>query len=88
MSRLMARSMCMPKATCLPGRVTCAVSIGIVKSGYFKYVTLNSKGQEVATGFSFEGRSSPTMRTRFCDRPSLTSIVARVRRQSVVCPGR
>lgn len=39
--------------------------IGIVKSGYFKYVTLNSKGQEVATGFSFEGRSSPTMCTRF-----------------------
>ena len=29
--------------------------MGVVKSGYFKYVALNSKGQEVATGFSFEG---------------------------------
>ena len=29
--------------------------VGVVKSGYFKYVALNSKGQEVVTGFSFEG---------------------------------
>ena len=51
--------------------------IGIVKSGYFKYVTLNSKGQEVATGFSFEGEVvTDYVHSFLCDRPSLTSIVA------------
>ncbi len=51
--------------------------IGIVKSGYFKYVTLNSKEQEVATGFSFEGEVvTDYVHSFLCDRPSLTSIVA------------
>lgn len=51
--------------------------VGVVLSGYFKYVALNSKGQEVATGFSFEGEIVTDYVQGFLyDRPSLTSIVA------------
>lgn len=51
--------------------------VGVVKSGYFKYVALNSKGQEVVTGFSFEGEVVTDYVQGFLyDRPSLTSIVA------------
>ncbi len=51
--------------------------VGIVKSGYFKYVALNSKGQEVVTGFSFEGEVVTDYVQGFLyDQPSLTSIVA------------
>ena len=51
--------------------------LGVVKSGYFKYVALNSKGQEVVTGFSFEGEVVTDYVQGFLyDRPSLTSIVA------------
>ncbi|WP_304419478.1 Crp/Fnr family transcriptional regulator [Muribaculum intestinale] len=63
--------------------------VGIVQSGYFKYVALNSKGQEVVTGFSFEGEVVTDYVQGFLyDQPSLTSIVAgcdaEVRRLSVV----
>lgn len=51
--------------------------VGIVKSGYFKYVALNSKGDEVVTGFSFEGEVVTDYVQGFLyNRPSLTSIVA------------
>lgn len=51
--------------------------MGIVQSGYFKYVALNSKGQEVVTGFSFGGEVVTDYVQGFlCDQPSLTSIVA------------
>ena len=51
--------------------------VGMVKSGYFKYVALNSKGQEVVTGFSFEGEVVTDYVQGFLyDQPSLTSIVA------------
>ena len=51
--------------------------VGVVKSGYFKYVALNSKGQEVVTGFSFEGEVVTDYVQGFLyDQPSLTSIVA------------
>jgi len=63
--------------------------VGVVKSGYFKYVALNSKGQEVVTGFSFEDEVVTDYVQGFLyDQPSLTSIVAgcdaEVRRLSVV----
>jgi len=63
--------------------------VGVVQSGYFKYVALNSKGQEVVTGFSFEGEVVTDYVQGFLyDQPSLTSIVAvcdaEVRRLSVV----
>lgn len=51
--------------------------LGVVKSGYFKYVALNSKGHEVVTGFSFEGEVVTDYVQGFLyDQPSLTSIVA------------
>ena len=51
--------------------------VGVVQSGYFKYVGLNSKGQEVVTGFSFEGEVVTDYVQGFLfDQPSLTSIVA------------
>ncbi|MDE5720140.1 MAG: Crp/Fnr family transcriptional regulator [Paramuribaculum sp.] len=51
--------------------------VGIVKSGYFKYVAINSKGQEIVTGFSFEGEVVTDYVHGFLfDRPSLTSIVS------------
>lgn len=51
--------------------------VGVVKSGYFKYVALNSKGLEVVTGFSFEGEVvTDYVRGFLFDQPSLTSIVA------------
>jgi CRP-like cAMP-binding protein len=51
--------------------------VGIVKSGYFKYVALNSKGDEAVTGFSFEGEVVTDYVQGFLyNRPSLTSIVA------------
>ena len=52
-------------------------NVGVVKSGYFKYVALNSKGQDVVTGFSFEGEVVTDYVQGFLyDEPSLTSIVA------------
>ena len=51
--------------------------VGVVKSGYFKYVVLNSRGHEVVTGFSFEGEVVTDYVQGFLyDQPSLTSIVA------------
>ena len=51
--------------------------VGVIKSGYFKYVALNSKGEEVVTGFSFEGEVVTDYVQGFLyDQPSLTSIVA------------
>lgn len=51
--------------------------LGIVKSGYFKYVALNSKGEEVVTGFSFEGEIVTDYVQGFLfDQTSLTSIAA------------
>ena len=51
--------------------------VGVVKSGYFKYVALNSKGLQVVTGFSFEGEVVTDYVQGFLyDQPSLTTIVA------------
>lgn len=51
--------------------------LGIVKSGYFKHLALNSKGKEVVTGFSFEGEVVTDYVQGFLfDQTSLTSIVA------------
>ena len=48
--------------------------VGVIKSGYFKYMALNSKGQEVVTGFSFEGEIVTDYVQGFLyGQPSLTS---------------
>ena len=52
-------------------------NVGIVKSGYFKFVVVNSKGQEVVTGFSFPGDVVTDFVRGILFRQScLTSIVA------------
>ncbi len=51
--------------------------VGIVKTGYFKYVALNSKGDEVVTGFSFgDDVVTDYVRGFLFNQTSLTSIVA------------
>ncbi|MDE6860781.1 MAG: Crp/Fnr family transcriptional regulator [Duncaniella sp.] len=51
--------------------------ISVVKSGYFKYVALNSKGHEIVTGFSFEGEVvTDYVRGFLFGEPALTTIVA------------
>ena len=51
--------------------------VGVVQSGYFKYMALNSKGQEVVTGFSCEDEEvTDYVQGILYDHPSLTSIVA------------
>lgn len=51
--------------------------IGIVKSGYFKFVAYNSKGQEIVTGFSFVGEVvSDFVRGFLFGQTFLTTIVA------------
>lgn len=51
--------------------------MGIVKSGYFKYVALNSKGDDVVTGFSFTGEVvTDYVRAFLYDKASITAIVA------------
>lgn len=64
------------------GEVLCRESeicryIGIVRSGYFKFVSLGSKGEECVTGFSFEDEAVFDYVQSFLQNsPSLTSIVA------------
>ena len=51
--------------------------IGVVTSGYFKYTTVNAKGNEIVSGFSFEGDVVTDYVRSFLDNSaSLTSIVA------------
>ncbi len=50
---------------------------GIVRTGYFKYMAYNSKGQEVVTGFSFVGEVvTDYVRGFLFDQTCLTTIVA------------
>lgn len=51
--------------------------VGVIRSGYFKYVACNSKGQEVVTGFSFVGEVvTDFVRGFLFDQTCLTTIVA------------
>lgn len=51
--------------------------MGIVRSGYFKFVSFGSKGEECVTGFSFEGEAVlDYVRSFLKNSPSFTSIVA------------
>lgn len=51
--------------------------IGFVRSGYFKYTSLDSKGEECVTGFSFEGEVvTDYIQSFLFNQPALTSIVA------------
>lgn len=71
------KSVVYAKGECIVQQGQLCRYVCIVKSGYFKYVALNSKGQEVVTGFSFEGEVVTDYVQGFLyDQPSLTSIVA------------
>lgn len=51
--------------------------IGIVQSGYFKYTSITSKGDECVTGFSFAGEvATDYVRSFMLNKPAMTSIVA------------
>ncbi len=51
--------------------------VGIIRSGYFKFSAINSKGNEVVAGFLFQGDVIMDFVRGFLrDEPSLTSIIA------------
>lgn len=50
--------------------------LGVVESGYFKYVTLTSSGDEAVVGFAFEGEIVADYYNSFNDLPSEISIKA------------
>lgn len=61
--------------------------IGIVKSGYFKYVSNGSAGQECVTGFSFIGEVvTDYVRSFLFGRPSYSSIVAGCEAEVILMP--
>lgn len=50
--------------------------LGVVRSGYFKYVTLNSSGDESVVGFAFEGEIVADFYASYHNRLSEVSIKA------------
>lgn len=50
--------------------------LGVVESGYFKYVTLTSSGDEAVVGFAFEGEIVADYYNSFNGLPSEISIKA------------
>lgn len=65
------------KDECLVGQGCRCRYVGIVKSGYFKYIVCNTKGHEVVTGFSFAGDIVTDYVSGFLfGRPCHTTIMA------------
>lgn len=61
--------------------------VGIVKAGYFKYVSNGSAGQECVTGFSFIGDVvTDYVRSFLFDKPSYSSIVAGCDAEVIILP--
>lgn len=51
--------------------------IGIIRSGYFKYVTINTRGEECVTGFTFAGEvASDFIQSFLFNSPAKTSVIA------------
>ena len=50
--------------------------LGVVESGYFKYVTITSSGTEAVVGFAFEGEIVADYYNSFNGIPSEVSIIA------------
>lgn len=50
--------------------------LGVVVSGYFKYTTLTSSGNEAVVGFAFEGAIVADYYNSFNNRPSEITIIA------------
>lgn len=50
--------------------------LGVVESGYFKYTTITSSGNEAIVGFAFEGEIVADYYNSFQSRPSEVAIKA------------
>lgn len=50
--------------------------LGVVESGYFKYTTLTSSGNEAVVGFAFEGEIVADFYNSYITRPSEITIMA------------
>ena len=50
--------------------------LGVVESGYFKYTTLTSSGNEAVVGFAFEGEIVADYYNSFKELPSEVTIIA------------
>lgn len=61
--------------------------LGIVTSGYFKFVTINSRGEECVTGFAFPGEVATDFVSSFqFNTPALTSIIAGCDSTAMIVP--
>lgn len=61
--------------------------IGFVKSGYFKYVTIDSQAEECVLGFGFEGDVvTDFIRTIVYGMPSISSIIAGSDAEALLVP--
>lgn len=66
-----------PKGTSIVEEGNVCRFLGIVTSGYFKYVTVNSRGEECVTGFTFPGEVVTDFINSFLfNTPALTTVVA------------
>ncbi len=50
--------------------------LAVIESGYFKFTTITSEGNEAVVGFAFEGEGVCDFNNSFQDKPSEVSIVA------------
>ncbi|WP_289869903.1 Crp/Fnr family transcriptional regulator [Duncaniella dubosii] len=50
--------------------------LGVIESGYFKYITITTDGNEAVVGFAFEGECVCDFNNSFRSLPSEVSIVA------------
>ena len=66
-----------PKGTSIVQEGSVCRYIGIVIDGYFKFVTVNSRGEECVTGFSFPGEVvTDFVNSVLFNTPSATTIEA------------
>lgn len=50
--------------------------LGVIESGYFKYTTITTEGNEAVVGFAFEGECVCDFNNSFSGLPSQVSIIA------------
>lgn len=66
-----------PKGTVLVEEGDICRHIGIIQSGYFKYVAVNTRGEECVTGFTFAGEvASDFIQSFLFNNPAKTTVIA------------
>ncbi|MDE6460370.1 MAG: Crp/Fnr family transcriptional regulator [Paramuribaculum sp.] len=66
-----------PKGTALVEEGNICRYIGIIQSGYFKYVAINTRGEECVTGFTFAGEiASDFIQSFLFNKPAKTTVIA------------